>query len=92
MKKIKSFFKFKVFVFPKILQIIFIPLIILSLASIVIIFKQDVNVEKSVYIILFSPLLILAIRSLFELFIVPFKQYEVLQDIHSSLQKNESSK
>ena len=92
MEKLKDFFKFKIFVLPKILQIIFIPFVILSIASIIIIFKNNITIESIFLFFLILPLFILSIRCILELFIVSFKQYETLEEIHKSLKKNEINK
>lgn len=91
MDKIKKFFNFKVFFLPKILQILFVPIMILSFIFLIIAFYKQPGLENVFILIAFFLLLILIIRSIFETLIVPFKQFEILEEINKHLKKNEKN-
>jgi hypothetical protein len=91
MDKIKNFFNFKVFFLPKILQVLFVPIMILSFIFLIIAFYKQPGLENVFILIAFFLLLILIIRAIFETLIVPFKQFEILEEINKHLKKNEKN-
>ena len=91
MDKIKKFFNFKVFFLPRILQMLFIPIIILAGIALMMTFYKQSGLGDIIILIGLFLLLALIVRSIFETLIVPFKQFEVLEEINKQIQKNEKN-
>ena len=84
MRNIKNFITFKTFYFPKIMQIVFfISTAIAITSSLVLVTK---NWQLALPALIISPILL---RLIFEFLIIPFKQYEALENINKTIQSNE---
>ena len=76
MSKIKKFFDFEIMLMPKLVQSLFIIVLLFCFLGAVFVFKKDILLSLILMIIL--PLFI---RAFFEFIIIHFKQYDALQSI-----------
>ena len=85
MRNIADFFKFKKLYLPVIFKVVFFITTLISLCSAVMVFNSNWH---------FSALLLcvpLVIRVVVEWFIIPFKQYDMLNLISKSITKHEAN-
>lgn len=87
MNKIKSFFNFEIMLLPKLLQSLFIIVLLFCFLAALMVFKKDIILS----IVLMIVLPVLA-RAIFEYIVIQFKQYDALKRISENIKEQQCKK